>query len=494
MSHVSFDALPVECLANCLRFLPTPDLVRCRQVNKKLRFTVDHSMELTDLVIFLNSVPFKTIWFHSNQLVDLKRSLIANDLAFLRLKSVRWLFKSLKRLFVYGELLSGRTFDFRLLNGFTKLEHLEIHRLRLEPVDVSLARLKTFNYSRTPFPGERLARSKEINFLCPQLSSLQTLFGSHHFYYTNRVKHLQARVYHSSMRNFRSVEVIKLESLGDFGPDFLKNFSVLKELVFFAFDALLLDELKRQATVFALKQLRIFYLGIQFERAPSQAKISQIVDRSCLSSLNFDLYLSHWKGGLCEHIPFISRLDYGSHIAQHWSDLSGSFFRHFASVSTVSVKVRVQNVKLFLEFLAAVKCLNTLILKDSELPQSALDRLPAICESLSELVIDSRQPIDCSFITRLQHLVNIAINQSISFDAAHEILKKFRFIKSFAFLYANNPVQIVKKSERMFESNAFGICLQHNSLLNLITFLKYHNEVGYEFRRLRTLPDFALEG
>lgn len=472
--------LPINALSIIIGELPSIDIFRSRIVCRKWKYIIDHNLELQTLVIFLNNVvPYSEQWFFTNHKLDLKHSFRTKNLNFLQSKPVQSIFSKLKRLSIFGELLNAESYDITDLKSFACLEHLELYNLKLKQknVVIGLPQLRIFSFRRQTLDSK-------FKFFCPQLQAFRSCVRDEIFFQPDRIRYLETNQYHSSILEFVNLEVLKVDSILRIESNFLNTLRQLKEILFFSNDYIY-DELRRQKCNVLCSQVKICFLGIDFEALDKlpRAQLNSIIDRHYLNESNLDLYFDNYRS-LSDYIPFVKGVQYNSLIkltSKYFSDaIPRTFFTIFSSISSVFVTSRLDDEKCFVDFLKHLKCLNKLSLMQSELPQTEFyDQLPAIAGTLNKLEINDREEMinDFKFTFRLPNLTSFSTNQHLSFDDAHRMFKRCRFLSSAYFLNANKEISIVKKNDKFFESKAFNITLAHNSLDNLIKFLKHHNEV-----------------
>lgn len=131
----SLTELPVELIQVIFSRLPLADLVKGKQLCKKIRFAIEQ-LHLNELIVFVNTPSFPLNWTYDHSPVNLANSIELRSLSFM-LKSrpfagfVRQ-FRGLRRLLVFEDCLNSvdHTKSFNLVQALSEYRSKEFERVR----------------------------------------------------------------------------------------------------------------------------------------------------------------------------------------------------------------------------------------------------------------------------------------------------------------------------------------------------------------------------
>lgn len=234
MDAIQFDQLPYECLKKIFECLSLRDRVECRAVSRQFKLHADQ-IEVHELVVSDDkSLDCKCDhWYSGNRPISNKNSISLEAFSFLNFSPLE-LDRQLTFLHIHlsNERLrwSRAGPDFKLLNGFKQLVHLEIKTKiqRVKSMTLALPNLKILNIREDNRQSALLfLKTPNLEILaCDVLDGIQAV-------YPRRIKQLScAFTGRNHMAKFKNLEVLdcQLPFLRDLDRIHLAYWKKLKEL------------------------------------------------------------------------------------------------------------------------------------------------------------------------------------------------------------------------------------------------------------------------
>lgn len=412
MDEVKLDQLPYLVMKKIFGSLDLRDLVRARAVCRQLKFYADQ-VEVHTLVVSEQGKERFGYWHLTERSIDFEDSITWSE--FRKIKQSQF---NLKQQLKFLCIHLGKPFDFRALNSFKQLVHLEIS------FGVGDNRTKTLK-----LPKLKVLKFAYQRYSCvlktPKLEILSCSYVSDFKIESpETIRWLESNYAGSKlMGKFRNLEFFKTRNTFDLDPDLLTAWKNLKELdiTFGRFLRWRFGQ-AQSSLVNILRQRKIL------KRDELQCYLNnvQLIDESQLDDywhINGRSYfkLKHYK--LLRGSQFdVRKINYNS-LEKVVPELSDDFFDKFSFIYMVEATATVANQQPFQEFLKNLKRLTRLNLTNTSLSQSFMESLPKICGNLKNLTINEISTsilADFNFILQFSSLCEFKTNQKLkgSFDLA----------------------------------------------------------------------------
>lgn len=446
----NLDNLPIELILIITGHLSLNEMKDLRLVCKSLRETIDYQL-VQELIVF-NCHKFDPVnsWALTYEPINpefcmrfnTKRRFFDCEL---------FSFKCLKRLKIVS-LVQKINFEFKDLNRFVRLEHLDLKLtcMRTQDEHLSLPELRLFS----------LESYKPIHLTCnlPNLQMFRITQSIEHIDFLHDcdgLKYLEMNSYHDKVQHFKGLEVFKLICSHQIDMNILKMLPDLKELHFNgSFDPLSVncfnsfyDQIAK-LTVYIHKQrsklernVKLFIFGVEFdgEREFRDYDFKQLPIYLLLG--NFDQ--------LADRLPFVTSFNYNELLAT-LQELFGSatvpenFFKKMNNIQKVRNTGPIAKQDALLDFLICCPNLNELVLHNCGLNAIFYQQLFVCCPTLNRLALreEADCPIDYQFIFNLKLLRQFATDQNVSMQSILAGLEKLEFLQSVSFRNRRDYVTI----------------------------------------------------
>ena len=449
MGESQFDQLPDLCMRSIFRFLNLPSLANCRAVNHQFKFYAEQVG--TDELVLNDCGRLRkgAKWWLTDRPIDSENSISLK--AFI--KSVRSSpFKLHQQLKFLHIQLKHAGLDFKILNDFKQLVHLEVKLGTLESRESgALARPKTLNHPSLrvfqvcsyKFPSYILTETPNLEVLgCNEMTSIQVEHPA-------TIKRLVCGSSgdNTLLAKFKNLEILECESSNGIR---LSDWKRLKELcvglpTYFANTAAReafkssIVNIMRQKTVLKREELK-FYLGEVL-----------LVDVKQLDgvSLPFDYFwFKNYKLLRSDHYSSITELDF-NFLMKLDVEISADFFVRFPAIEflTASGLVDQDDFEWFLKNAKAVRCLT---LTNTSLDQPFMEQLSKLNDKLTHLEIDESPELVTSFnfILQFEQLQVFETGQQLgSLDLAESAFRRLKDIVIFRSRVGDEFVEINRFSK-----------------------------------------------
>ena len=411
-----------------LGYLDLNSLLNLRATNKHFRSIV-RLHRLTSLSVSGNEETVEEDFdhfFYTGEPIKASPSFVTTNSNFFRSRIMKSLLERLKRL--HADVLpseeSKSSFNVNLnLNHLKSLEVLQINTLKNRKGGcLSLPNLLVLNIDRltdntleleTPklFAFKSNTRLEKFIFKFPETI---THFGLSCFSYSWSFSN-----HYYSFPNLQYLYVKNSVPLSFFGN--LEN-SKLKEVHFFTMNQVDLQNMLTNGGAEA-KKIKVFSFGIQIKDADELGELFADVDKATVTDLT-RLYAIYYDR-LSDRMPWVKQIEYSALVSM-FNDLPPDLHHKFYRISAVSVSQPVGQAK-FVSFLTKCKTVRKLSLKNAAFDRSFFVGLIDCCPYLKDLCIEEHAEsinLGC-FVTKLENLERLSIDQEVSFHKMNQILIHF---------------------------------------------------------------------
>lgn len=442
--------LPLEIYSDIFGRLPINDIFKCRSVSKRFKFIIDN-LKLRNLVIAEDEFKFtlNRKWFATNEPIDTLHTILcpSNPAESLKIESQlrKNLFSSIKQLYIHSNYLSFKSDDLgNCLNHFKRLEILEILNLEINSESkLILPNLKVLNWS---------VRGDICVLDTPKLElvKIQFLNGMDNieFLYPEKIKHAEFQEKRNILKKFVNLEHLAIKHLEFIEADFLQHHSKLKQIHFDSNDVVFF-ELKQQKERLKRKDLKIFFLGINFDELP---QYSSAFNHSELYEKNIKLLAEAYeRKRIANVLPFVEQINYNT-FEDNFKQLPKDLIERFVNLELVKVTKKVEDLKKFQNFLKNTSNFSSLKLNNSSLnAQFYSEQLPACCPSITNLTIkdENIEEIDFDFLFKLDYLISLITNKQLSIEFVYDLFTKLKHFEQIWFSHLEDKVRIVTNESKL---------------------------------------------
>ena len=433
---------PFELIEEILLKLPISDLIKCRLLSKKIRNVIDFQIKVKSLIVSLNQLICDGKWFYSYESFNLDDLVKVKNLDFLQIQPFNTIFSKLKRLYIYDFPEVHLSFDLENLNFLNSLQHLELWFLRLKNQSkLSSPNLKYFCIN------EHTTSKLIIN---TQLAHFKTVFELNlfDFNFAESIKSIQChQFYGNEIKKFKNLEYLCCQTIKSLDSNFLIQLEHLKSIQFHDTDQMYF-ELRDQKKQFRRRDLRIYFLGINFDEENDLSRYNLSFNRYFLNENNLNIYLDNY-GRLDDRIPFIDSIDYNA-IENHFNTFDNmpiNFFARFPLIKSILINDRINDQASFWTFLNNYKQLYSLRITNSRLNQAFFDQLPSIFKSIGCLKLEEEEDNikSLEFILNFQNLLEFDTNKSMPIDLIRQTFQNLKHLESLTFKIDHHLIYVGKE-------------------------------------------------
>lgn len=350
-------------------------------------------------------------------------------------------------------LVNGAAF-FQMLNSFSQLEELDLIDIRgfsSLAIDLKLnlpmlTSIQLDSVGATEYFGKLIMDA-------PRLRKVE-IFRCHYLSMTFVHNESIERLYLSS---FRSITMKHLKSLKNLqylynvcastpDPTLLSSLNKLKEL--HLMDPQHVEEFLEQKQRYGLEELKIFCCGYLLNGPDDPAIESVIVFKE------FIILSAENSSRLADEIRFFDSLNY-SPIERVDQEVAIDLVGRFTDLHEFNVDRPVRNIERFLGILKKFDKISNLAFS-CEQEQDLFDRLPDYC-AVQCLIIGHSPPV-FAFLYRLNHLVRLHLDFSISAEVILKLWEELKFLCALKFKCCNKEARIeVDINSRWTHQNRFKV-------------------------------------
>lgn len=421
------DNLPNELLSMIFRSLNLTDLNNCKLISKRFKDLCDN-LKVEELIIAGRREEYKHWWFYTNKPLNYEDSVSLKT--FTAFKSDYKLEQNLKRLHIrYGP---SQRFHFRCLDGFNRLEQLDVDSISYDSVYCFQAinlinlRILRLRYIQDQVKEARLhLKTPKLKILwCSNLNLIRVADPL-------TVVRLETTTYVSKIKRFKNLEFLQVNYVRDLDLDVLSYFGKLKQLHLITDPAIFgqnFHEKKLNTTIdYILKQklllgsdVRIFFHGVEMvDRQLRQIGMSR-------SRLDFMLRNYHH---LADNLYFVVDVDLTELLMLTFAPSVGNcchipvdFFHKFYNIQAVFTNSTRLNETVLIWFLKQIKNLRILNFFNANFNQSFYDvHIPGYRQLTTLAIIcELNEPnINFDFILRIKQLTYLRTN--LQFNNSFEL-------------------------------------------------------------------------
>ena len=448
MDAIQLDQLPDLCLRKIFALLSLRDRLRCRAVNRQFKYYADQTacdeLVVSDSSTWCGDLSARcNVWYLTGRAIDRGNSISRNALSSARSSSLK-LDQRLKFLHVHPK--DAADFDFKTLNAFKQLVHLEI---RLAAKDNSrkklvLPNLKVLNVQHYEQHSYVLKTPKLEVLACREIERIQVK-------HPEKLKRLACDypgVNH--LAKFENLEVLTLLCIGyDLNPISLSDWKRLKELDL----SIIIEWLDTRR----YEQFKSSLVNLMHQRAALKRDVlklylndvllvdeSQLVDYKTMARPDLFLFKNYQRLRL-DSYPDVLDVDF-TRLMQLDVELSTDFFDRFPEIESLEATGPVDrdNFEWFLENSTALYNLTLVNISLNNL-QAFLNGLPNIISRLTRLEMNgsSGQVTDFNFILRFEQLGFFETHHQFdSLELPAQAFRQLKDLSGFLFRSGNECVEI----------------------------------------------------
>ena len=470
MNAIQIDQLPDLCLKKIFRLLNLRDLAKCRAVSRQFKFYAEKA-PVDELVVIGGSCAYCRDWYLTNKPIDFE-----NTISLKAFKSVQSSPFELDQLqFLHIHLSAAADWDSKILNGFSRLAHLEIKSSagNNRPLTLTLPNLKTLDFSSAGHSSYVLKTPKLEVLKCDDVQRIQVE-------HPERIKLLECHYSGTNhMAKFKGLERLEFRLIGsDLEGVRLSDWKELKELMlnmatgcydeenYEDFQNSLVD-LERQKTALKRDALKLYLNDVLLTDVNKQ-----LLDWEDMDAPDFFRF-KNYRHLRLDSYPKVEELDF-VHLADLDVDLSADFFGRFPAIEYLTASGPV-NQEEFEWFVRNAKAVRSLTLTNSSLDQEFFDSLPKLNSSLTHLQVfeSSGLVTHFDFILQLEQLEVFETDRQLdSLDLPEKAFRQLNELAIFEFRKRNEAV-VIERFGRV--KNSYGLeflTVQNNEPCSVISHQK----------------------
>ena len=397
-------------------------------------------MKVRELILHQNNnILFwpKTYWFPSNKTIDYKDSISLK--MFDSYRSVLNLDQNLRRLHL--NITDLTYYKMQMFNSLVQLDQLEIECYYFHNCTLTLPNLRIFKFRpQCEFQKLKMKTPKLEALDCDDLTIIEIR-------QPETIKHLKTELYHSSLEEFKNLEVLDCGEIRNVNKEILSILSKLKVLCVYEIDAkkLEIEEsrnliskmsfIMKQKLVLRRTELKVYLQGVRLTDGNNLDVFKLDLDNTKFQLENY--------ANLYNSLHFIDCVNY-SDLTALTEQIPDDYFNKLFQVRGVEITTKV-NRDHFIWFASKLNFLDSLMFKNASLDQSTIDHLLDFCDLVC-LAVNEDQPLNLNFdcILKCKRLTLFKTDQPFpgSFDLALKAFSRLTKLKYFIFRKDDETVAI----------------------------------------------------